>query len=230
MNRRYRPHPAGPRRWLLLLVVAGLLAGCQASQDAEHTTSTAAGGRHQPAPVRFSGQKTTRTEPFLLAGGLTVFSGEHRGRGSFRVEVLDQEGEPQRILFLSTGRYHGSIGLGLRGGIYRLAVAADTPWTVEVTQPRGQAGAALPQRYQGTSDALVGPFRVDGDVDVQVEHDGEGDLSVELLSDQGPSLYFLVEDSGRFKASRTATGLEPGAYYLNVEARQPWRLALQAGS
>jgi len=188
-----------------------------------------AGGRHEPSPIRFSGQKATRTEPFLLAGGLTVFAGEHRGRGSFRVEVLDEGGAPQRVLFLSTGRYRGSTGLGLRGGIYRLAVAAGTPWTVEITQPRGQAGAALPQRYQGGSDALVGPFRVDGDVEVEVEHEGQGDLTVELLSDQGPSLYFLVEDSGPLKTSRRAAGLEPGNYYLKVEATRTWKLILQPG-
>jgi hypothetical protein len=229
MDRRCRRRPPGPRRWLLLLVVAGFLAGCQANQGAKPATSTAAGGGHEPSPIRFSGQKATRTEPFLLAGGLTVFSGEHRGRGSFRVEVLTEAGEPQRVLFLSTGRYRGSTGLGLRGGIYRLAVAAATPWTVEITQPRGQAGAALPQRYQGASDALVGPFRVDGDVRVEVEHDGQGDLAVELLSDQGPSLYFLVEDSGRFKTSRRAAGLRPGNYYLKVEATRTWRLILQPG-
>ena len=229
MNRRCRSRRAGPRRRLLLLVVAGLLAGCQASPGARPVTSTVAGGRHEPSPIRFSGQKATRTEPFLLAGGLTVFAGEHRGRGSFRVEVLDEGGEPQRVLFLSTGRYRGSTGLGLRGGIYRLAVAAGTPWTVEITQPRGQAGAALPQRYQGGSDALVGPFRVDGDVEVEVEHEGQGDLTVELLSDQGPSLYFLVEDSGPLKTSRRAAGLEPGNYYLKVEATRTWKLILQPG-
>ena len=52
---------------------------------------------------------------------------------------------------------------------------------------------------------------------------------MELVSDQGPSLYFLVEDSGRFTASRTAVGLEPGNYYLNIEARWSWRLTLHPG-
>ena len=52
---------------------------------------------------------------------------------------------------------------------------------------------------------------------------------MELVSDQGPSLYFLVEDSGRFKASRTAVGLEPGNYYLKIEATRRWRLDLKAG-
>ena len=223
---RRRPGEAPGR--LLLLLLIGLLAGCQTTTGSNPPSTTAAAGRHQPTPIRLSGQKTTRTEPFLLAGGLTVFTGRHPGRGSFRVEVLTKQGEPQRVLFLSTGRYRGSTGLGLSGGIYRLEVAADGPWRVEITQPRGRAGAALPKRYRGASDALVGPFRVDGDVQVEAEHDGQGDLSVELLSDQGPSLYFLVEGSGRFRASRTAAGLEPGNYYLNIEARQPWRLALRA--
>jgi hypothetical protein len=82
---------------------------------------------------------------------------------------LTKDGEPQRILFLATGRYSGSTGIGLRGGIYRLAVAAGT---LTITQPRGRAGAALPQRYQGASDALVGPFRIDRNVRVDVEHKG----------------------------------------------------------
>jgi hypothetical protein len=51
---------------------------------------------------------------------------------------------------------------------------------------------------------------------------------VELLSDQEP-LYFLLSGSGRFKGSQTATDLETGAYYLNVEADSAWTLALYPG-
>jgi hypothetical protein len=219
--------PTTRRAWLLtLLVVTGLLGGCQTRPAASPTATTAATGRHQPPPIRFAGQRTTRTGPFLLAGGLTVFTAEHKGAGNFRVQVLTKDGEPERILFLHSGRYRGSTGLELGGGIYRLAVASSTPWRVEITQPRGRAGAALPRRYRGVSDALVGPFQADRNLRVDVEHDGEGDVTVELLSDQGPSLYFLLEESGRFKTSRTAAGLEPGGYYLNVEASGPWRLAL----
>ena len=222
--------PASPGPWLVPLVaVVALLGGCQARPEAGPPAPTSAAGKRQPPPMRFAGHKPTRTEPILLAGGLTVFTAEHRGRGGFRVEILNRDDRPQRILFLATGRYHGSTGLGLPGGIYRLAVAASTPWTVEVTQPRGRAAAALPQQYRGVDDALVGPFRVDGKLRVDVEHDGQGDVTVELLSDQGASLYFLVEESGRFRTSRTAAGLEPGDYYLNIEARQAWRLALQPG-
>jgi hypothetical protein len=219
----------GCRRWLLLLALAGLLGGCQARPAAGPQPPPAATGRQQPLPIRFAGQKATRMEPFLLAGGLTVFTAEHRGRGTFKIEVLTKDGEPQRILFLATGRYSGSTGIGLRGGIYRLAVAAGMPWKVKITQPRGRAGAALPQRYQGASDALVGPFRIDRNVRVDVEQEGQGDVTVELVSDQGPSLCFPVEESGHFKASRTAMGLEPGNYYLNIEARRTWRLVLHPG-
>jgi hypothetical protein len=224
-----RGRRAGCRRWLLLLVVAGLLGGCQTRPAASPPTSTAATGKEQPPPIRFAGQKGTRTDPFLLAGGLTVFTAEHRGHGTFKVEVLTKDGKPQRVLFLVTGRYRGSTGRGLRGGIYRLAVSAGTPWKVKIAQPRGRAGAALPQQYQGVSDALVGPFRVERDVRVDLEHEGQGDVTVELVSDQGPSLYYLVDDSGRLKASRTAVGLEPGNYYLNIEARRTWRVALHPG-
>jgi hypothetical protein len=221
--------PAGSRRLLALVVVAGLLGGCQTRPAASPPASTAATGSHQPAPIRFAGRQATETDPFLLAGGLTVISAEHRGRGGFRVEILTNEGEPQRVLFLASGSYRGSTGLGLPGGIYRLTVAAGAPWKLEITQPRGRAGAVLPQRYQGVSDTLVGPIRVDGDLRVDVAHAGQGDLTVELLSDQGPSLYFLVENSGPFTESRTARGLQPGDYYLNIEADHPWRLVLHPG-
>jgi hypothetical protein len=223
--RRCGARPAGGQRLLALLVVAGLLTGCQTRP----TASPPAAGSHQPAPIQFAGQQATNTEPFLLAGGLTVVGAEHRGRGSFRVEILTNEGEPQRVLFLASGRYRGSTGLGLLGGIYRLTVAANAPWKLEITQPRSRTGAALPQRYQGASDTLIGPVRVDGDLRVDVAHAGQGDLTVELLSDQGPSLYFLVEESGPFTGSRTAAGLQPGDYYLNVEARHSWRLVLHPG-
>jgi hypothetical protein len=114
------------------------------------------GGQRQPAPIRFAGRASTTTRPFLLAGGLVVARAEHRGSGGFKVEVLDQDGAPQHVLFLATGRYRGSSGVGLRGGIYRLAVSGATPWKVQIDQPRGLTAAALPQRYRGTGDALVG--------------------------------------------------------------------------
>jgi hypothetical protein len=219
--------PARPRGWLVaVLAVTALLGGCQARPPAAPPPSTGAAGQHQPPTLRFAGQEPTRTDPFLLAGGLTVFTGEHRGPGRFSVQVLNKDGEPQRVLFLASGRYRGSTGLGLGGGIYRLAISASTPWTVEVAQPRGRPGAALPRRYRRAGDGLVGPFHVDRNLRVDAEHDGQGDVTVELLSARGPSLYFLVEETGRFQVSKTAADLEPGDYYLNIEADGTWRLAL----
>jgi hypothetical protein len=155
-----------------------------------------------------------------------VFTAEHGGRGSFNVEVLTHKGEVMETLFLATGRYGGSTGLGLNGGIYRLRISASGPWKVAIIQPRGRSGAVLPQRYRGRSDALIGPFRVDRNVRVDIQHNGSGDISVELLSDEGSSLYFLLSESGRFRGSRTAPDLESDDYYLNVEAGSAWTLAL----
>ena len=227
MSGRRRLAPA--RKWLpALLVAAALLGGCQAGRVSGPPASTSPAGRHQPPPIRFTGRTSTTTEPFLLAGGLIMVRAEHRGSGGFKVQILDKEGAPQRVLFLATGRYRGSTGLGLGGGIYRLAISGATPWKVEIDQPRGRAGAVLPQRYRGAGDALVGPFQADGNLAVDVEHDGQGDITIELLSDQGSSLYFLLEDTGPARTSRTAGDLEPGSYYLRVEAAAPWRLRLHA--
>jgi hypothetical protein len=219
------------RSWLaaLLVAAAALAGGCQTSPATAPPATAAPAGQHQPDPIRFAGRRSTTTEPFLLAGGLIAVSAEHRGSGGFRVEILNQKGAPQRVLFLATGRYRGSTGMGLSGGIYRLAVSGATPWTVRIDQPRGRAGAALPQRYRGSGDALVGPFQAGGNLVVDTEHHGQGDITVELLGDQGNSLYFLLEETGPVRTSRTAEDLQPGGYYLKVEATQPWRLRLRAG-
>lgn len=55
-----------------------------------------------------------------------------------------------------------------------------------------------------------------------VEHHGREDITLELLSDQGASLYFLLEDSGPLQTSRAAQDLQAGGYYLKVEATQAW--------
>lgn len=153
-------------------------------------------------------------------------SAEHRGSGGFKVEVLDKDSHPQRVLFLATGRYRGSTGVGLRGGIYRLAVSGTTPWKVHIDQPRGLAPATLPQQYRGTGGTLVGPFQAGGRLVVDVEQDGPGDIGIELLSDNGASLYFLREDSGPLRTSRAAQDLQAGGYYLRVEATQAWEVRL----
>lgn len=226
-----RPRRQARRRsWpAALLIAAALVGGCQSGPASDPPATTAAAGRHQPDPIRFAGRGATTTKPFLLAGGLIVVSAEHPGSGRFRVEILNRQGHPQRVLFLATGRYRGSTGMGLGGGIYRLAVSAATPWTVRIDQPRGRAGAALPQQYRGAGDALVGPFQAGGNLVADVEHDGQGDITIELLSDQGNSLYFLLEDTGPVRTSQTAEDLQPGGYYLKVEAAQPWKLRLRAG-
>ncbi len=211
----------------MLLVAAGLIGGCQAGRGSNPPTSTSLGGRHQPPPIRFAGRTSMTTRPFLLAGGLVVVSAEHHGPGGFKVEILNKHGAPQRVLFLATGRYRGSTGLGLGGGIYHLAVSGATSWKVRIDQPRGRARATLPQQYRGSGDALVGPFQAEGNLAVDVEHDGQGDITIELLSDQGSSLYFLLEDTGPVRTSQTAEELSAGGYYLRVEATAAWRLRLR---
>jgi hypothetical protein len=214
-----------------LLLALALVGGCHTGRPADQAGPAPAptAGQHQPAPIRFSGRTSTTTRPFLLAGGLVVASAEHAGSGGFKVEVLNQQGHPQRVLFLATGRYRGSTGVGLRGGIYRLAVSGGTPWEVRIDQPRGRAAAALPQQYRGSGDALVGPFQAGGRLVVDVEQDGQGDIGIELLRDTGASLYFLLEDSGPLRTSRAAEDLQAGAYYLRVEATGPWKLRLHGG-
>ena len=212
-----------------LLLALAILGGCHTGRPAGPAAPAPTGGQHQPAPIRVTGRTSTTTRPFLLAGGLVVASAEHAGAGGFKVEVLNQQGHAQRVLFLATGRYHGSTGVGLRGGIYRLAVSGTTPWMVRIDQPRGLAAAALPQQYRGTDDALVGPFQAGGRMVVDVEQDGRGDIGIELLSDKGASLYFLLEDSGPLRTSRAAEDLQAGAYYLRVEATGPWKLRLRGG-
>jgi hypothetical protein len=185
------------------------------------------GVEYQPAAIVFKGHGRTRTTPFLLVGGLTVFTGAHHGGGSFSAEIFDQRGRPQRLLFLADGPYRGSLGLGLNGGIYRLMVAASTPWRVTITQPRQIAAAALPQRYQGGSDMLVGPFHASGSVVVEIGSGGSRDISVELVNADGSSLYWLVQESGGFHGSRTAANLQDGDYYLNVGAGGLWTVSLR---
>jgi hypothetical protein len=214
-----------------LLFALALLGGCHTGQPADRAAPAAAptAGQHQPAPIRFTGRTSTTTRPFLLAGGLIVASAEQAGAGRFKVEVLNQQGHPQRVLFLATGRYRGSTGVGLRGGIYRLAVSSTTPWKVRIDQPRGRAAAPLPQQYRGSGDALVGPFQAGGRLVMEVEQDRPGDISIELLSGIGAELYFLLEDSGPLRTSRAAEDLQAGAYYLRVEGNGPWKLRLQGG-
>jgi hypothetical protein len=215
---------------LAVTVLFAVVSASSPQADRTRGPRVTTGSEHQPAPIVFEGHGRIRTTPFLLAGGLTAFTGAHQGGGSFSAEIFNQRGEPQHLLFLANGPYRGSVGLGLTGGIYRLTVAASTPWSVTITQPRPRniVGAALPQRYQGRTDMLVGPFHAGGSVVVEIRSSGSSDISVELVSADGSSLYWLVDESGGFHGSRTAADLQDGDYYLNVDATGPWTVSLRS--
>jgi len=175
-----------------------------------------------------SGTGQTATQPFSIAGGLTIFAAQCSCRANFAVEIDNATGSRVDIPINVIGSYNGAVAEGLPQGNYVLNITADAPWTVTVSQPRDAAGAALPQTYSGTGQQVVGAFSAGASVRMQSQNTATngGNFSVEILSSDGSLRDVPFNAIGSFSGSAISNDLSGGPYWLNVDSDGNWTITV----
>lgn len=229
----------GARAWVVLaraVVALVVLVGVVVATGGGggHAPSALAAGRSvaqptpsPPPPVELSGTGDQVTKPFALTGGLAVLRVECPScKGNFIVELLDDNQQVKDVVANRVGAYSGSRAAGVQAGDHVLLVGADAPWRVEITQPRDQQAAELPQSATGSGDRVVGPFAADKTVAVRATHSKGNDFVLTVLDAKGRAQDLVFNETGAFDGAAVAQMTSAGPYYINVTADGDWTLEL----
>jgi hypothetical protein len=195
------------------------------------TTTTTPGG--SPAPIDFSGIGQTVASDFTVEGGLAVFhamcSACHVG---FIMEIDHADGSLVDTPISVSGSYNGSVAEGMSAGQYILVVRADpgAPGTVEITQPRGVAGTALPTTFTGEGQEVVGPVVDVPDLWFEATNTSshDGNFIVEIFGADGSIQGEPIDVIGSYSGFTIANFLRNGPYYLAITSDGAWSIALSA--
>jgi hypothetical protein len=191
------------------------------------TTKRATTSPPTAAPAkRFNGRGDSRTPPFDLVGGMTIFRSTHQGTELFVLRLFDSKGQQIRVLANQTGKYDGSIGVGAPAGAFTIEITADGPWSITVEQPRPTSGEALPAATEQRGQQVVGAFAGGGDVRFTFTHDGQSIFTVTLFDNEGNATAILVSETGAYDNSVVASA--PPIFYLVVDADGSWSAAMSS--
>ena len=131
------------------------------------------------------------------------------------------------------GSYSGSIAEGLPAGQYVLSVTADqgVPWTVQITQPRGVSGVALPTTLTGQGQEVVGPVAGGASLRIQATNTTTqgGNFIVEILGSDGSLQGLPINEIGSYSGSVIANLLSGGPYYLEINSDGAWSITVSFG-
>jgi len=187
-----------------------------------------------PAPINLSGTGQTATSAFTVESGLAVFQARCSAcQANFIVEIDNANGSLVDIPINVIGSYSGSIAEGLSAGQYILSVTADqgVPWTVEITQPRGVAGVALPTTLTGQGQEVVGPVAGGSSLRIQATNTATqgGNFIIEILGANGSMQGIPINEIGSFSGSTIANFLSGGPYYLEINSDGAWSITVSSG-
>jgi hypothetical protein len=185
----------------------------------------------QPPPPSFSGGVTLRGTgqrvlPLRLnMNGPAVFTANHRGTSNFVIEV---KGPVEDLLVNEIGNYQGQTLLkGATSGSYRVAVTADGPWTIKVTQPiPDPAAKAIPLSVSEYGSTVV-PIQAGEDLQpiVTASNRGKSNFVVYVVgygSTTGEELVF--NEIGNFHGETLIDDLPAGPYLVSVQSDGYWSL------
>ncbi|ELY99727.1 hypothetical protein C482_09587 [Natrialba chahannaoensis JCM 10990] len=176
----------------------------------------------------FGGIESNTTESFALEKGIVTADFSHDGDADLTVELVpagDTNGDDRVIPTTSTATQSGESIITVEEGTYQLEVDADGAWSLDLDQPEVHSDdlTALPTDVSGSGSSYVGPFDTEGNVSLDVTHDGDGLFMVDGYGADGRSEQ-LIHQNGTFDSSRSYSA--GGAVWLNVEADGDWTIAL----
>lgn len=228
----------------ILLCLVVLISGCCASTSSGNPTIAPSTNNYYsstPVPtsapvataipsISLSGSGSQATDKFHLERGLAIVSATYNGDGNFIGTLMDSYGHTAGIPINGLNAYAGSQAVEItNSGDYVLNIETDSitshPWTITITQPRGEQGASVPQSYSGKGDSVVGPIKLNSGLatfKTTSSADGAGNFIVTLYDNNGGMAGIPANAIGANSGSQAISIYSNGAYYLNVIYDGSW--------
>lgn len=171
----------------------------------------------------FEGSESSESLTISLDDGVLSASFSHNSDGEFSVDLIATGNGRDDSLVTTSGITAGESIAAVESGTYRLEVAADGPWSIDLFQPAIHATDLdePPVDVTGTGSGYVGPIWSDGDLRLELTHDGDGAFVVDGYGADGSS-ESIVNQTGAVDNSRSYRA--GGTVWLNIEADSDWSL------
>jgi hypothetical protein len=186
-----------------------------------------------PPPVTLTGTGAGTTDSVDFPTGVAVVTMNHSGQGQFRVFLRNPDQSIDRLVGSGKGTWKGSTGLDINSaGSYTFSVEADGDWQVDVLWPTPETApvAEVPFEYSGTGDQAVYFVIVRTGVhSVSIDHDGDGNYSVETMSSEGRRYIDKFHGTGRSSATQQFEVRDKAFEFLlfNIEASGNWTIRVE---
>lgn len=131
----------------------------------------------------------------------------------------------------TTNAANAPEGTAMVAGV-RVAAGETVEPTATPRPTRTQAPTATPvpttapQVLKGKGQQVTDAFQLGGLAVFRMKYSGARNFIVTLLNDQGEMVELLANAIGAFSGS-VATGVQPGAYVLNVESSGAWEIVVE---
>jgi hypothetical protein len=174
----------------------------------------------EPATISLSGHGQEASQKFTLTEGLSIFTMKHLGSSNFAVWLMDGNGEKVELLANAAGDFMGAKGVGIfASGDYFLDIAANGPWTMDITQPKPETAQSVPVSFSGMGPQVSQFFTLNpGLATFKTKHNGENNFIIWLLDSKGNKIDLLVNETGKFDGSKATDIKDGGIYCLDIDA------------
>ena len=197
----------------------------------------------EPEPITLKGNGDSVSAKFELVAGIATFEMSHDGTSNFIVQLMSDSGETVDFLVNAIGQYSGTRAVGVqkdaimgaKPGTHLLNIQADGSWNITIRQPRFNSAPGLPQNFSGKGDTVSPPFALnEGLATFRFTHDGNSNFIVQLMSESGETVDFLVNTIGTYEGSKAVGvkqgaifGPQPGIHLLNISADGGWSVTIE---
>lgn len=186
-----------------------------------------------PPPVTVTGTGAGNSDPVAFPTGVVVVTMNHSGPGQFRVFLRSADQSVDHLVGSGKGTWKGSVGLNItQAGDYEFAVEANGDWQVDVLWPTPETApvAEAPFEYSGTGDQAVYFVIVrTGSHTVSIDHDGNGNYSVQTITSEGRRYIDRFYGTGQTSAAQQFELRDKAFEFLlfNIKASGNWTIRVE---
>jgi hypothetical protein len=165
---------------------------------------------------------------------LAIVQATYNGDGSFTGTLQDTNGNYIGMPINGLNGYNGAQLVQIPNtGAYVINIKTDSttsnPWTITITQPKGEQSASPPQSYNGKGDQVLGPIRLNSGMATFITSsnaDGKGNFIARLYDSDGNLASGIINVKGQNSGNEAISIPSSGVYYINMIYDGSWSISV----